>query len=136
MGIPKALANLKEFKDRSSLQRSAMMAVAFGASQQSLDDLSAAFLEMDTNGDGACVYTSVYDCLYNARTSSNNSYTKKTPFFYLDLCIADVRSIYDCSDVIGALFFACACRPNLVVRVYNGYEGARHDKQKRDSRCV
>jgi len=43
---------LKEFKDRSSLQRSAMMAVAFGASQQSLDDLSAAFLEMDTNGDG------------------------------------------------------------------------------------
>jgi len=52
IGIPKALANLKEFKDRSSLQRSAMMAVAFGASQQSLDDLNAAFLEMDINGDG------------------------------------------------------------------------------------
>jgi hypothetical protein len=51
-GVPKALANLKEFKNRSNLQRSAMMAIAFGASSEKLTDLNAAFGEMDTNGDG------------------------------------------------------------------------------------
>lgn len=44
--------NLKAFKDRSKLKRSALLAMTFGASRGEIAELGNAFLEIDSNKDG------------------------------------------------------------------------------------
>ena len=64
------VAKLKEFKEHSFLKRTALLAISFGASNEKMKELGAAFTAIDVNNDGLIdlsEFTAVSCCCRAAR---------------------------------------------------------------------
>ena len=108
------VSNLKNFKRKSTLQRTAMMALATGLSTDELQKLNAAFLEIDTNNDGLIEFSEFVHMLkqqgmtdqdemkvqFDALDQDNTGYIKYSEF----IAAAALEQQYSRADQIEGAF--------------------------------